>query len=1132
VKAADIAPDSFIPQDTKVYSIDGLASPIRHFGEPPQHNCMLIRVVLPDGTETFRALAPRELWRIQDLPLHQYAQLCKIADAGYAGATCGAAIPLRLLHPPAALAIARMQQHTAYRTAQLHPQVPSLHWNSPTVQHLHSALLVLVCATDPPLALLLADGSVIGSQLQPPHHSRKHATALANRWLTHLGIDGTAEHVVAGTSLHYHITMAVVPFTPTADIVATTPGELQHIRSKHAWASSDAIRHLPAWGAVEPALLKLESYRRPLSAADAAKLSDNPNHLMGAAAPAAIQPRLIGNNTSTTFDAAITDDAAAITALRDEFKNIPEHDPLWPELHGFYKAITGADASDIQPGLRTTASIADDPLIMSVEFPERLVPCTTQPLPYIMRQQAPDWRPSSPRRIYAPIVFDFIIPMYMRHLAEFLYECRDKLPGEAVRRSNLILCVGPELILPEARGPVWDAREWRPDPDTLEGPGIEPLDFAPWESTGAAHIDTHLNVQALLSALDGYSDHALPSHLQWGVRLGADLGLELCVFPHLLSLSLGFQSVQSELARLAKLGWYQVFKDIPFYPIKANPQGSRARKLTSNYRRTTDMGAPRKDVYPIVAARTLPAASPSTPQDEPGLDFTYSPHRIRSSNEAARDVDRPREIKVLLSEVMVACCILLHAAWLLGTHLYTFGDDFKDYFNQLKTHPSSHWQTCMVTLPLDLAHDNLVWVVETVLGFGYVAASNVAQRLSDALVWVFEKRFDAEEEALFAASNDPKWASWRTQRREQCKAPGAARLYWLKAYTDDVRGLAVHPHRMWRMVRLWAQMMKEFNFIMADAVKRELGTRGVFIGAQLYTTLGLLQLMEQKVLLALGTIKRTLAGECEVGDYSRLLGRLQNFLFLTRMDSSYFHGLYVPLRAGNEADDGPGARVRPTHMIRYNMRRWAAALISAPGAPFTAALPELPATHLPATVFYMYSDAAKKPDEPHDVPGMGGCMHGLWWHVPLTPDTEHLTIPALELLAFVGNVIHFHPHMGTGLGLTHRILANIDALGSRTALHSRPSSHGLQYILHEMRLLPQLVDALPHIHSNHVFGVGNDISDWASRGRFSAIEAELQRKRMRSRRLQPDPAFITLVKRVANYYLEHNERNDARNEQP
>ena len=88
-------------------------------------------------------------------------------------------------------------------------------------------------------------------------------------------------------------------------------------------------------------------------------------------------------------------------------------------------------------------------------------------------------------------------------------------------------------------------------------------------------------------------------------------------------------------------------------------------------------------------------------------------------------------------------------------------------------------------------------------------------------------------------------------------------------------------------------------------------------------------------------------------------------------------------------------------MIRYNLRRWAAALTSAPGAPFTAALPELPATHLPATVFYMYSDAAKKPDEPGDIPGMGGCMHAsgsrnapvsLWEIRPAAQRHEHVML--------------------------------------------------------------------------------------------------------------------------------------------
>lgn len=580
--------------------------------------------------------------------------------------------------------------------------------------------------------------------------------------------------------------------------------------------------------------------------------------------------------------------------------------------------------------------------------------------------------------------------------------------------------------------------------------------------------------------------------------------------------------MQSEIKRLSDLGWYALFEHMPTIPFWAHPNGGRARKLTTNVRRITDAGFPRQEDlrYPIERASVRSNGT---------LHLTRGSTPIDSHNESARKhAHLPRELKVNLPELMLACSILMLAAHRLQTVVYTFGDDFKDMFNQFKTHPSTHYQTCLITISLSGPHKQLLWVLEKSMGFGYVAASNIAQRIMDALCWILEQRLDALEAQELALSQDPRWLAWIADRCASCTDPNAGRLYWVKGYTDDVRGLAVGPHRMWRMLKTWCGMMKEFGFIMTSVIKRQLGTSGSFIGANMYTSLGLIQIMEQKSLVALSVIQDALRGQCPVSEYKRLLGKLQDFHFTARMDSTYFHGLYEPTKLTQEAGIGPTTKVRvhdapgrPSRcMIRRNLQRWAVALSTCPGAPMAAALPFCNDTVLAALVITMASDAALRAslDRPGDVPGMGGTMHGMYWHLQVDDTMGHLTIPALELLALIGNLMIFAPLLATGMGLDHRIHCLVDAKGSLAGLRRRARSLGLQYILHEMHFIPEVQAVLPHTRLQHLYGVGNSLADWASRGRLEALESELRRRRCRPRRLQPTPTFLALVSRANAYY--------------
>lgn len=95
-----------------------------------------------------------------------------------------------------------------------------------------------------------------------------------------------------------------------------------------------------------------------------------------------------------------------------------------------------------------------------------------------------------------------------------------------------------------ARGLVWDCRR----------ACFEPLQFKAIPSSG-------LNRPLMRRLWYRIPDQELLSYLLEGVRLEADVELQIVLVPHLTSLPLGFASVEKEIRRLQKLTWYDLFRD-------------------------------------------------------------------------------------------------------------------------------------------------------------------------------------------------------------------------------------------------------------------------------------------------------------------------------------------------------------------------------------------------------------------------------------------------------------------------------------------------------------------------------------------------------------------------------------------
>ena len=137
--------------------------------------------------------------------------------------------------------------------------------------------------------------------------------------------------------------------------------------------------------------------------------------------------------------------------------------------------------------------------------------------------------------------------------------------------------------------------------------------------------------------------------------------------------------------------------------------------------------------------------------------------------EAGREVPsvHPHEFKPTLTQVMNDLAILLAASRLLDEPIYVFGDDAKDYFNQLAIASEDWWKLGVVFLapkaPGDLpapGRNRIFFVSERRLA---KLSSNVAQRFSEALLFLLREDMDALE-AQQPLDMRPSAQQWREAR--------------------------------------------------------------------------------------------------------------------------------------------------------------------------------------------------------------------------------------------------------------------------------------------------------------------------------------------------------------------------------
>lgn len=221
-----------------------------------------------------------------------------------------------------------------------------------------------------------------------------------------------------------------------------------------------------------------------------------------------------------------------------------------------------------------------------------------------------------------------------------------------------------------------------------------------------------------------------------------------------------------------------------------------------------------------------------------------------------------------LGQVMRDLSVLLAASRLLNEPIYIFGDDAKDYFNQLAVSPEAWHQLGVVFLrPKDVARKEesstarLFFVSERRLGFGAKISSNIAQRFSESLLFMLRQDMAAAE-ARLPRDDRPSAIEWRRVRGDLCEKLGHdrscfhSRLWFVHMYTDDPILGVVGVERALLLLECWYKLTRRVGLIMAIPEKRNLGTWAPWLGVILCAGLGVVLVPKPKLQSAGCDLKR------------------------------------------------------------------------------------------------------------------------------------------------------------------------------------------------------------------------------------------------------------------------------------
>jgi len=511
-----------------------------------------------------------------------------------------------------------------------------------------------------------------------------------------------------------------------------------------------------------------------------------------------------------------------------------------------------------------------------------------------------------------------------------------------------------------------------------------------------------------------------------------------------------------------------------------------------------------------LAARGLPAPAP--PPAEISIRFSKW----------------PKERKPQLAWAMRDAAVLRRAAEVTRQFIYDFGDDAKDYFNQLAMATCELHKLGIVFLsqPGDFegaasSRFPLTFVSEKRLGFGTHGASNLAQRFSDLLLHLFQEDMDAAEamEAPHLSVHELEWLQLRLglQRRtgEPCvpirrwtatpteplpdiPAPSRVadiptgyvcpqlRMYSIYMFTDDAHATVVGVERTKRALRVWRRLTLDAGLIMAIPEKRSLGSCGKWLGVWLIVALGIVAVPRDKILRASVAVTEVLERGVPFHVYRSLCGLLEHLRAVNLQGRNVMHGLYRPHGPSGASRDGPNGWVQCDVLMTKQLQRWRQLLFRSCGVSVKRALLREEVESKPRIFIDLTSDACLADVEQA---GLGGFCHGLYWtFVVPAEDRDLLTIPVLEFLAVCFNLLNFFSYLRTACEseAETRIVLRTDALSTALALPAETAKSELMIETFQALTATEQWQTLCYfIMVAHIFGDCNPAADLLSRQRMA-----------------------------------------------
>ena len=741
------------------------------------------------------------------------------------------------------------------------------------------------------------------------------------------------------------------------------------------------------------------------------------------------------------------------------------------------------DTAEIPPGVRSALMSFDPDLWRSATFPRR---CQFPPLTKALPRPPP--QPNRRRDVRG--LQDFFLPDVWQEIQSWIVDAISNVDSDdPIRNTPLVL--GPSACQPwvEAhQGTIWDCRKAHTDGF------VTTLDF---------HADTnsHLNRGLIASEFADWPDQECVSFMLEGVQYKAEVGWQFILCHHMQSFRATADKVTAEFVDHSSKGWFEAFDFPPFVPMRLVRRGSVPRKNGGRPRPTMNSSWPHddcltdRDGFQVISINEASGSKLVLTEQE--LRNTRRSDATRHWADFGDDAPQPKEVKPTSGCLMAMLLALVSSAQFLDEPVFILTDDAANYFNQFALAPSEYWK--FVTLLKNAKADTLgtatrlaeypwsaSFMAEYCMGFGTRPSSNVAQRFAYMIVDLVMRRFTAEEETLFQSTTDTKLQEWYRQRKSVASSFNEAMLFFMLMYTDDPIIAVVGVERTVRFLICWARTTTELNLHMALACKRQLGTAVVWCGMIAFAR-GAIVIPLDKRLKALAKLRQLQQGALPVGELLSLNGLLEFCRGVLRLGPEMMHGLYVPLRAGQEASRGPQQLVKSNSLIHKRIQKWIAHLQR--GCANTVAAIIDGTNRIPSgvTLLVMSSDACK---EGAAYPGMGGYLAGHWWRYIYEPQHLRLDIPVLELLAFGLSLVAFAPILTAEYMLAYDdvLLCLIDAQASPLVVSGgRASSPVMMFALDKIRSFTPYRVLERALAVAHVFGEGNKPADFASRSNVEAL---------------------------------------------